>query len=350
MLATPKYQIIVKDKEGNVIGEFSDFFNLSFSDALNNYAQASFDIPVTSSDATKLISLRRFEVDIVRNGVVVWSGEQANADFTARANDPNLITITCYTYIEMLNARYTLPYVRYDATDQAEILKGLVDESQARDDGDFGFTFSDITPTKDRDREYKLDNIMESFINMSNVIDGVDFWIDKNKVIHFASERGSDKSNQYGLEYGVNVQEMRITDNFSSPANTAFAIGSTDGIDQLIESYADVTTRRTYKLREQTVSAIDVSEEDTLIGKAQDLVNKNKNQVRTVKVIQLPNTLPTLDKVFIGDALNVRFKKGRYDIDSGFRILGYECKIGNVGEETISWILADFQRAEVGVS
>lgn len=339
---SPKYQIIVKDKEGNVIGEFSDFFNLRFSDILNNYSQATFDVPITSSDSTKLISLRRFEIDIVRNGVVVWSGEQANADVTLKANSPNLITITSYTYIEMLNARFTPEYVRYDATDQGEILKDLVDVSQAKTDGDLGFTFDSIPATKDRDRDYKLDNIMEAFINMSNVIDGIDFWVDKDKVIRFAEERGIDKSNQYGLEWGVNIEQMRITDNFSSPANTVYAIGSSDGITQLIQSYADASARATYKLREQTLSAIDVSEADTLLGKAQDLVEKNRNLVRTVKIDQIPNTSPGLDKISIGDYINVKIQKGRYDIDGPFRILGYETTLGNTGEERTSWVLADF--------
>lgn len=345
---TPKYQIIVKDKEGEVIGEFSDFFNLKFSDVLNNYGQCSFDVPVTSSDSTKLISLRRFEVEIVRDGVVVWAGEQANADIELRSNSPNLIKITCYTYIEMLNARYTPEYIFYDDVDQATILKNLVDDSQAKTDGDLGFTFAPITPTKDREREYKLDNIMEAFINMSNVIDGIDFWVDRNKVIYFSEERGADKSNLYSFEWGVNIDSLKITDNFSSPANTAYAIGSSDGITQLVESYADIVTRGIYKLREQTLSAIDVSEEDTLLGKAQDLVRKNRNQIRTIRIAQLPNTVPSIDKLAVGDRMNVRFSKGRYDIDSGFRILGYEVVIGSVGEELVSWILSDFE--EIGVS
>ena len=201
---------------------------------------------------------------------MVWSGEQANADITLQANNANLITVTCFTYIEMLNARYTPEYIRYEAEDQANILKELVDDSQAKTDGDLGFTFASITPTKDRDREYKLDNIMEAFINMSNVIDGIDFWVDKDKVIHFAEERGTDKSNLYSLQWGVNIETLRITDNFSSPANTVYAIGSSDGVTQLVESYADIQTRGIYKLREQTLSAIDVSESDTLLGKAQD--------------------------------------------------------------------------------
>lgn len=339
-----KHQIIIKDKAGNVVGQISDWFNLKFSDQLNGYGQATFAIPIDSSDATKLISLRRYEVDITENGVVVWSGEQVNADVAIKGDDANLVTITCYTYLEMLNARYTPEYIRYDQIDQALILKALVDDSQAKTDGDFGFSFANITPTMNRDREYKLDNIMESFINMSNVINGIDFWIDYNKVIHFgAPRRGNNKSNQFGFEWKVNVQEMQISDNFASPANTAYAIGSADGVNPMLESFADSQARTTYKLREQTVSAIDVSDVNTLIGKAEDLVNNNKRQHRTLKITQLPNTTPSLRDLNLGDYINARIKKGRYDINSPFRILGYECVVGEVGESNITWIISDFQ-------
>ena len=136
---------------------------------------------------------------------------------------------------------------------------------------------------------------------------------------------------------------MRISDNFSSPANRAFAIGSTDGFTPFFRSYTDATSRATYKLREQIISAIDVSEEATLIAKAEDLVTSNKSQKRTVRVSQMPNTLPKLSQVSIGDYLRVRVKKGRYDISFAFRLLGYECTVGQVGESYVDWILSDFQ-------
>lgn len=339
-----RHQIIVKDKAGNIIGEVSNWFNLKFSDQINNFGQASFDVPIDSSDAEKLISLRRYEVDIYEDGVVVWSGEQVNADTTLQANDSILVSVTCYTYLEMWNARYTPEYIRYDLLDQAEILKRLMQFSQSKIDGDFGFTFAPITPTKNRDREYELDNIMEAIINMTNVIDGIDVWFDSNKVTRFGDpKRGVDKSNQFSFEYGVNVLKMAISDNFSSPANTAFAIGSSDGVEQMIRQYIDQSTRGIYKLREQTISAIDVSEESTLIGKAQDLVNQNKAARRTIRITQIPNTSPSLAQLFLGDSVGVRAKKGRYDIKSPFRILGYECKVGNVGESNIDWIVADYQ-------
>lgn len=338
-----RHQILIKDKSGVAIGEISNWFNLKFSDRLNDYGQATFDVPIDSSDAIRLISLRRYEVDILEDGVIVWSGEQVNADVTVIADDANLVTITCYTYLEMLNARYTPLFVRYDpAIDQALILKALVDDSQAKPAGDLGFTFGPITPTQPRIREYKLDNIMECYINMSNVINGIDFWIDSDKVIHTGSpRRGVDKSNQFGFEWKVNILRLQVSDNFSSPANTAYAIGSSEG-EEIVASYVDTQARSTYKLREQTVSAIDVSEGDTLEGKAEDLVNSNKRQRRTIKVSQIPNTTPRLQDLDLGDYINTKFKKGRYDIDSPFRVLGYECSVGQVGESNIQWILSGF--------
>lgn len=339
----PKHQIIVKDKSGVIIGEFSDWFSLKFSDKINGYGEASFAVPIDSVDAVKLISLRRYEIDIVEDGVIIWSGEQVNAEVTLVADSPNLVTITCYTYFEMLNARYTPEHIRFEpALDQALILKALVDYSQGKPDGDLGFSFANITQTMDRVREYKLDNIMESFVNMSNVIKGIDFWIDSNKVIHFGTpRRGSNKSNQFSFEWGVNVKSMKITDNFSSPANTAYAIGASDGETPKIAPFTDTGARATYKLREQTVSAIDVIEDVTLVGKAEDLVNSNKRQKRTIHVTQIPNTIPRLKDLSIGDSLTAKVKKGRYDIGTPFRILGYECAVGDVGESNVSWILTD---------
>lgn len=337
------HQIIVKDKLGNRIGEFSKWFNLKFSDQINSYGEAIFDIQIDDEEATSLVSLRRYEIDILENGEVVWSGEQVNASVTLAANSANLVTITCYTYVEMLNAFYTPEYVRYDQIDQAEILKALVVAFQSQPGGNLGFTFAPITPTKPRDREYKIDNIMEAFINMSNVIEGVDFWIDKDKVIHFgAPKRGSDKTNQFAFEWGVNIEEMTVTDNFSSPATKGYAIGSSDGVNLLIESFSDATALGTYGLREQTTSSIDVSESETLLDKAEDLVEKNKSQRRSLRITQLPNTTPSLRQVSIGDTIQGRLKKGRYDINSGFRVAGYECIVGQVGESSITWIVTDY--------
>src|SRR3990172_11229342 len=109
-----KYSIIVKDKTGESLGEFTEWKNLKFSDRLNDYGECYFDVPITSQNLLELTALRRYEVFIKRDNTIVWSGEQVARNGNLQANSPNMVTIICRTFFEMLNSRYTAPYVRYD--------------------------------------------------------------------------------------------------------------------------------------------------------------------------------------------------------------------------------------------
>lgn len=337
----PTYQILVKNKDGETIGEFTEWFNLRFSDRLNNYGECSFDVPVTSTELQLLTALRRYDVFIVRNGVTVWSGQQATRTVDLEANSPQMLTITCYSFFEMLNARYTLPYVRYDQEDQGAILKDLVDTSQGEDAAsDFGFTFASIPATVDRNREYSNYNIMEAFINMSNVINGPDFWIDHDKVIHIVPYRGIDKSATVVLEWGINILTASIQEDFSSPANRAIVIGSGFGSSQVIAEYTDEAAKETFSLREQRLSETDVSDIDNLEAKGEAFVNVYKNALVTIDFAQIPNTIPTFGSLAIGDAVRIKIKEGIYDINNVFRIYGYKVAIGDTGEENISYLVS----------
>lgn len=345
----PNYQLTVKDKAGNIIGEFSDWLNLKFGDRHNNYGQATFDVPVTSADLLTLVSLRRYELYISRNGQIIWSGEQASDNVRLSVNDANLVTITSYTLFQMLEARLTDEYIRFEGIDQGQILKQLVDLSQAKTDGDFGFTFASIPATMSRDREYFSATIMDAFINMSNNINGIDFWVGHDKKIHIVPYRGIDRSNQYIFELGVNMLEPGISNNFSSPANSVRALGAGFDADQLVQTFTDAEARQTYKLREQRISEIDVSEADTLLSKAQDYASKYKQQVQAIDFKQVPNSSPAFGSLSIGDTARIRIRKGRYNINSKFRIYGYDITIGNEGEEYISYLVGDIP-ALAGVS
>lgn len=338
-MENPNYQILVKNKTGSILGEFSNWFQLKFSERHNNYGFATFQIPITSSELLNLVSLRRFEIVITRNGAPVWSGEQANRYVQILANNANLVTIECFTYFEQLNARYTEPYVRFDGVDQGEILKQLVEASQAKADGDFGFTFADIPATMNRDRDYQTYNIMQAFINMSNLINGIDFWIDHNKVIHIVPRRGLDKSKQFVFELGVNMLDPLIQDNFSSPGNRVIAMGAGFGTSQAMGEYIDTAARGRYLLREQVITDLDVSEVATLNSKAQSSVAKQKQLIQSLEFSQLPRTLPSFGSLAVGDSAGVILKEGSYDIKSPYRTYGYEVQIGDNGEEYVHYLI-----------
>lgn len=337
---TPRYQILVRDKDGNTLGEISAFQNLKFSEKHNDWGESVFELPATSQELIDLVALRRYETLILRNGSIVWSGEQANRSGTLMANSPQLIKVNSYTFFEMLAHRTSPEYERYENTDQGEILEDLVNVSQAQDDGDLGFTFATIAATVSRDREYFRYKISDAFINMSNVIDGIDFYVTHDKVIHIVDFRGVDKSTQIILEFGVNIIEVGISDDFSTPANQTIVLGAGLGSQQAEGVYTDTNAREIYKLRQQTISEIDVSQTDNLESKAEAYVRKYKNPLTKLDLYQMPNTQPSFGTILIGDSIRVRIKEGIFDIDNTFRVYGYEVTVGQDGDENIMYLVS----------
>lgn len=338
----PKYQIFIKNQDGETLGELANWQNLTFSDRHNNYGECIFDLPVLSNDLSTLVSLRRFETHVLRDGVVVWSGEQALRGGKLQANSPNLITIRSYTFVEGLNAMLTQPYIRFDQVDQAEILKQLVDYFQTLPYGNHRFTFGPIIATMPRDREFSFYEVMNAFINMSNVINGPDFWVDENKVIHIVPYRGVDKSKQVILEYDTNLLEVDINEDFSAPANQVFALGSGFGSEQQIGMYQDPTYSNIYRLRQKAISEIDINDVENLNDKAHLRVNQNKTAVLSVSATQFPNTEPVFGSVSIGDTVSLKVQEGNYNINQKVRVYGYEVRIGQNGEEQVAYLTAQF--------
>lgn len=334
---SPLYQIVIRNKDGDEIGEFTDWTDLTFSDRLNNYGSCEFKVPVNSENLAELVSLRRYETLIKRNGVIVWAGEQTNRFGTLQANSPNYITVVSHTFVEMLNSMYTAAFVRYEQIDEGEILKGLIDDFQAQTGGDLGFTFGSYETGTLRDREYFNQNILEAFINMSEVIDGPDFYITFDKEINIVPIRGIDKSTLIVMERGVNLRDITISEDFSTPANYAIILGAGFGSEQIIGSYVDTSARGVYGLRQQRSSEIDVSEITTLDAKAEGLVRKYKQPIMLIESSQFPNTKPSFGTLSLGDTLRMRIKEGIYDINDSLRIYEYNVGIDKDGIENVSY-------------
>jgi hypothetical protein len=339
-MSLPRYQIIVRDKGGNELGEFTEWRSLRFSDKVNDYGSCQFEVPVTSSELESLVSMRRYETVIKKNGQVVWAGEQSNRFGNLEANSPNWITIISHTYFEMLNSMYTSPFIRYEQVDQGEILKELVDDFQAKTGGDLGFTFGDYITGVLRDREYSNQNIMDAFVNMSNVINGPDFYITDDKQINIIPRRGIDRSKHTVLEWGINIERVFIDENFSNPCNEAIILGAGFGSEQAVVSYLDSGARGIYGLRQQRSSEIDVSSVDTLNARAEALVRKFKQPLVTIDIRQLAGTRPSFGSVRLGDIIRVKVREGIYNINDRYRIYGYEVFINQNRKEEISYILA----------
>ncbi len=194
------YTIKVKNLAEEVIGEFDVFRNLQFGKRINNYGTCSFDVPVSGNKTDNLIALRIYTVWIYRNDVLIWAGEQATREGKLDDKGDNWVTLHCFDWIEQLNTRYTAEEVIFIATDAGEIAWSMIETSQAKTNGDFGFTEGVIEPTMDRDRTYNNQNIMEAIINLANVINGFDFEINNSKVFNVYEHIGVDRTSTIILE------------------------------------------------------------------------------------------------------------------------------------------------------
>ena len=342
------YRILVKDENDNFIGEFDKFDELKFGKRLNNYGTASFKIPANDSKASSLISLRKYTVWIYyeKNSIstLVWSGEQAMREAELKDSNNNWCTIHCYDWLEMFSSRYTANEKIFTNTDAGQIAMTLIDETQALTNGDFGIIEGDIEVTVDRDRTYHNDNIMESIINLSAVLSGFDFEITNDKIFNVYNLKGEDKTETVILEYGVNMTEAQIIEDFTSPVNKAIVLGqSTDDLEDLVRvERNDTDLQLENKIREDVLSEMDVSDTITMESKGDALIRKYGTSLFKIDIDLLKSTNISLLDFSLGDLIRLIIKYGIYDIDEGYRIFEWAVEFDNNNAEKINLILGKF--------
>lgn len=335
----PTYQVLIRNKDQEILAEIENARSIRFSERLNNYGRCTFTLPVNDPKMEHIIH-RINEVEIRRNGVTVWAGELATESGQLFATSSNRISIYAYTFLEMLNSRYTGPFRRFDNVDQGTILQTLVSESQAQTDGNLGFTFGTVEATKNRDREYSNFNIMEAFINMANVIDGPDFDFKFNKEIDIKAHVGTDRSNIAIFDWKRNFKQVIYTRDFTHPANRGIVIGAGFGAAQALGFHVDTASRTAHRLREQRVSEPDVLHQGTLEDKAQEVVRKYKQPLLSLQLTKMPNMEPNFPTLRIGDSCRVRLREGNLNINNRFRVYEHEVSIGDTGEEEVTYNVA----------
>jgi len=261
ILAKPlDYRIMVLDSDGNKVGLVTNYRSITFSKRLNNYGQAEFDITVGHPNGSNLIDLRKNTIEIYRdegvNSNLVWAGEQAVRRSNLDSKGNNWSEITCYTWFERFFHRFTEDFERYEMEDAGDVIEGLIAATQAKTGGDFGVTTGTINTTYTADIIYQNDNIGDAIIGLAD--GGLDFEITDGKELNVSSIIGEDKTNDVIIEYGHNVTNMTITEDFSQPVNQALILGEVIGEDNLQRVEQTNSTLRTeYKLRQTRMNQLE---------------------------------------------------------------------------------------------
>jgi hypothetical protein len=342
------YRILIKDENGNFIGEISGFKNLKFGKRLSNYGQASFDIQANSDKAAELVSLRQYSIWIYYQkdavSTLVWSGEQAMREGNLDNAGNNWCTIYCYDWLEQLNSRYTASEKFFDGVDAGQIAWTLIDDTQDQTNGNLGITQGTIQTTVPRDRHYYNQNIMEAIVNLSNVLSGFDFEITNDKVFNVKNVIGTDKSNEIIIKYGHNVESVKIVEDFVHPTNRAIIIGqSTDDLNDLIRvERNNLTSQSEYKVRESLTSEMEVSETTTMEDKGDAVLRKYQYPLISVDINFSSLPEPNITQFGLGDALRFIVKSGIYNINEAYRVFEWTITFDSNNVGKLNLILGNF--------
>lgn len=345
------YRIVVKDSNGVSLGEFTTFRSLAFGKNLNNYGSCSFEVPIDDNKAKSLIVPRRYTIEVYRRldddpeGDLVWAGEQALRKGHLSSSNDNWVMVQCFDWFEQLYQRITAKEVQYDGIDAGQIAWDLIDTTQNDPSGfgDLGITEGSIPVSINRDRSYYNQNIGEAIVNLANVINGFDFEITNTKVFNTYAVKGTDKSSSVIFEFGKNITDVDITEDSIHMVNRSIVLGEASDTNELTRvDRNNAAFQNTYKLRESTTSEMQVSDVNTLSDKGDAVLRKYQLPLLTLDMTLLAGSSPSILDFSLGDLITIIIKKGLYDINSGYRVFGWEIQQGNSNEEKLKLILGDF--------
>lgn len=333
------YRVVVPD-----LGELNNFRKLTFGKRLNNYGQAEFDVSILD-DKANLIDLRKNTIEIYReqgtNSTRVWAGEQAVRRSNLNAKGNNWSEITCYTWFEQLFHRYTESFERYELEDAGDVIEGLISTTQAKTDGDFGITTGTIDTTYTADVIYQNDNIGDAILGLAD--GGLDFEITDAKVLNVSSILGTDKTDDVVIEYGHNVTNMTIIEDFSNPVNQAIVLGEVIDEDNLQRvERTDATSRGTYKLRQTRMNQLEPAIQSIFEDKGDAAIRKFKVPLIKVDFDIIKNYTPSINEFGIGDGIRLIVKDGIYNIDEEYRVFEWQVTFDEKSNEKLSLILGKF--------
>lgn len=341
------YTIKVKDATDDFIGEFTNFRNLKFSKKLNNYGVCQFDVPIDDVNAMNLIDLRKYTIWVYRKEdnnaeVLEWSGEQALTKGNLTKDNDDWVTLYSFDWFEQLAARYTAAIKTITNTDAGQIAWTLINDTQSEINGNFGITQGSIEATQNRDREYYNQNVAEAIVNLANVINGFDFEITNDRVFNVYAFKSTDKSTDVHFEYEFNITDVEITQDYSKITNRAIVLGQAYAETELQRvERNDALLQATNLLRENVITEMDVTELQSMQDKGDAVLRKYKLPLLSISM-NLTSEAASIDDFALGDLIGIKIIKGCYNINSKFRVYGYDLEFNENGSERLSLILGDF--------
>lgn len=310
--------------------------NIRYEQKLNDSSSFSFSLDFRDPKATEAnLQGGQNYIKYFRGTQLQFSGEMVRWDVSLDETSET-INVVCADWVWILKDRHTVASDVHTAQNEGEILQDLITDTQALSDGDLGITFGVNLATSIRDRTYEDKNLRDAFIQMSNIINGVDFEITPDRVLNIYDKKGVDRSSSHVFEFGVNLESLGHSRDWTGLANDLRGYGN----DALVVERDDASSQSTYGRRMQTPSFPDVSVQTTLEGHLDDILRTGSVPNTEYSCALLPGSEPLFGTYELGDTVTIKVNEGFILINQAVRIYGWSVSVDDDWKESISLLIS----------
>lgn len=349
------HRVIIRD---NSSGDLYEIFptSWSFGEELNHPPEAK--LSFSFSDVQRLLDVygetvlnvftaKLTELYIERNTTKKFYGVLSGMGVKPDADGDKDVSINAIGWLGLFSKRVVgIPKRVYTATDVGAIIWDLIDYSQTRDtEYDWGITQGSITTSKNRDRTYRFDNILESIIRLSNdnLADGVDVEIDVTKDLNvYYPTKGTTRT---GLIF--NSQNLKSW-SWEKPlvlslANEAHVLGEGQNDDVLYVTRTSAGSYRTpFGALEEVLREQDIISTDTLNDKGDRFLADNQATDPRLEIEHFDdqNRIQFSD-YNLGDTIYVDLPDMNINKEA-YRIMAYEYKMS---KDSVGLVSLELEKA-----
>jgi hypothetical protein len=251
--------------------EVTSFGQVSISTNFDDGTQLSFDVLGGSPEAAQISELAT-DVWVYQLGAVWLRCRVVAVEQAWGENGEDVATVTAVCYKRLLNARHVQSPLSYTATDQAQIVWGLIQHTQAQTGGTLGITAGTLNGgSVNRDRQYVPgENIGKVLADLSTVLNGPWWGVDGNRLLQ-VRPLSAFAANTTPLMLGATARKLSRRSGAAQFANSAFVDGDNASTVPVSVNSATIATDPRGRW-ERAAGFPTVVEQQTLVEKANGLV------------------------------------------------------------------------------
>lgn len=297
--------------------------------AKNGAGGLKVDLPLKVDGLTKaMVESRRNAAFLLRDGRVVGEGI---IDSKGGDVENNALSLNCVGWHEYTSSQFLKRSVAFAGTDQATIVKELVDYIATKS-GALRFDTTGIVATGvQRDRRWlahERQNIGKLIDNLADVINGFTFRYESSRAPGapgfttriLIGYPATGRVTRIVFDMQANVELLSFDENGSQMANSCEYVGSGQSDLAPRATAIDTNVLRTTPLWESVDTLSDVTFISTLNEYAQRRLTLGRDPVTVPKLRLDTNGDPKLGEYLVGDRVRVRGEYGVLDIDADYII------------------------------